>query len=287
MKGNRIAAIALLTLLSTVSVALAGSGTIDTTNHYAWNDNGGWVNWYATGGNVTVTDTALTGYIWSAGFGWINLAPTNGGVTNDGHGNLGGYAWGQNTGWISFLGVTIDSNGVFHGRTVAQNIFGTMTFDCTNCDVVSSWRPGSANGGKPGAGGNGPISGPLSYGYWNGSTTQATAQATSSTTLPPTLTPTAPPSKQQPTEKPPSSSKTNAYTSQHAASTKFPPTPAATPATSTSPTSAATNVRQPAQQTQPPAPAVVAPSGPVPSSSCSWFGACLWQSVVNFFSRFF
>ena len=38
------------------------------------------MNWLANGGNVTVTDTALTGDIWSAGFGWINLSPTNGGV---------------------------------------------------------------------------------------------------------------------------------------------------------------------------------------------------------------
>jgi len=63
--------------------ALASTGTIDATSHYAWNDNGGYVNWNATGGNVTVTDTTLTGYIWSAGFGWINLSPTQGGVTNN------------------------------------------------------------------------------------------------------------------------------------------------------------------------------------------------------------
>jgi hypothetical protein len=54
--------------------ALASAGTIDATNH---------VNWYANGGNVTVTDTALAGYIWSADFGWTNLSPTNGGVTNN------------------------------------------------------------------------------------------------------------------------------------------------------------------------------------------------------------
>jgi hypothetical protein len=39
------------------------------------------------------------------------------------------YAWGANTGWIYFAGVTIDSNGLFHGSTVPQSLFGTMTFD--------------------------------------------------------------------------------------------------------------------------------------------------------------
>lgn len=78
----------------------ASTGTIDATNHYAWDDNGGYVNWNANGGNVTVTDTALTGHIWSAGFCWINLSPDQGGVTNS-LGTLGGYAWGANTGWIN------------------------------------------------------------------------------------------------------------------------------------------------------------------------------------------
>jgi hypothetical protein len=55
-----------LLILAGSQPALASTGTIDATNHYAWNDNGGYVNWYANGGNVTVTDTALTGYIWSS-----------------------------------------------------------------------------------------------------------------------------------------------------------------------------------------------------------------------------
>jgi hypothetical protein len=79
-----------LLILGASQPAFASSGTIDATNHYAWSDNGGYVNWNATGSNVTVTDTALTGYIWSAGFGWINLSPTQGGVTNNA-GALGGY----------------------------------------------------------------------------------------------------------------------------------------------------------------------------------------------------
>jgi len=133
---------AFLSLALGTTAVRASTGTIDATNHYAWGDNGGYVNWDATWGNVTVTDTALTGYIWSAGFGWINLSPTQGGVINNA-GVLGGYAWGANTGWINFAGVTIDSNGLFHGSTTAQSLFGTMTFDCAYCNVSVVLAPPS------------------------------------------------------------------------------------------------------------------------------------------------
>src|SRR5664280_1961187 len=173
-------AAAFLSLICGATITLASTGTIDATNHYAWDDNGGYVNWNATGGNVTVNDTALTGYIWSAGFGWINLSPTQGGVTNNA-GVLGGYAWGANTGWINFAGVTIDSNGLFHGQTTAQSLFGTMTFDCTYCNVNTTWRNSTVaptNTTNTGSGG-GTISGPLSYGYQNGSTAAAPTTAVS------------------------------------------------------------------------------------------------------------
>ncbi|WP_156164504.1 hypothetical protein [Bradyrhizobium sp. LTSP885] len=178
-----------LTLSCDVTASLAATGTIDATNHYAWNDNGGYVNWNATNGNVTVTDTTLTGYIWSAGFGWINLSPTLGGVTNNA-GVLGGYAWGANTGWINFTGVTIDSNGLFHGSTVAQSLFGTMTFDCTYCNVTTTWRNSSvaATNTTTNTGGGGTISGTQSYGYES-----STTGTSSAATTPPSLVPTSPP----------------------------------------------------------------------------------------------
>jgi hypothetical protein len=44
-------------LLSPFALVAASTGAIDSINHYAWDDNGGYVNWAATGGNVTVTDT--------------------------------------------------------------------------------------------------------------------------------------------------------------------------------------------------------------------------------------
>src|SRR5437867_2687672 len=76
------------------SSAQATDGTIDSTFKYAWGENIGWLNFGTTGGNIKVTDAALSGYIWSENFGWINLNPTFGGVTNNGSGVLSGYAWG-------------------------------------------------------------------------------------------------------------------------------------------------------------------------------------------------
>jgi hypothetical protein len=194
------------------AVSLASTGAIDLINHYAWDDNGGYVNWYANGGNVTVTDTALTGYIWSAGFGWINLSPTLGGVTNS-NGTLGGYAWGANTGWINFAGITIDSNGLFHGSTVPQSLFGTMTFDCTYCNVTTSWHSSTITPTVTNTGGGGVISGSQSVGYLNGSgasnsaAASATSPGSSSNATPPkSLTPTAPPPKNEPTVAPGNSS---------------------------------------------------------------------------------
>lgn len=184
----------------------ASAGSIDATNHFAWNDNGGWVNWNPTNGNVAVTDSALTGYVWSADFGWINLSPTNGGVTNNGQGVLGGYAWGQNTGWINFTGVTIDSNGIFHGSTVAQSVFGTMSFDCTNCRVQTTWRSSSSSSGgsTTSGGGNGPIvsSGPISVGYQTPTSYSSSQTASNTTTVPASLVPTAPPPSLEPKTKP-------------------------------------------------------------------------------------
>jgi hypothetical protein len=245
--------------------ALASTGIIDATYHFAWNDNGGWVNWGPTNGNVSVTATVLTGYIWSADFGWINLAPTEGGVTNDGQGALGGYAWGANTGWISFSDVTIDTNGVFHGHTVAQNVFGTMTFDCVNCKVATSWRPTTSGGSSGVSGGGGAVSGPLSIGYENASTTERTPDAT---LTPSALVPTSKPSKTPPTTKRPSSPKSSAYTSQQV------------PTSHTVPTSTIQTSQKSSHTTTAPATIRVA-------QTCSWIGACLWHSVVGFFMHLF
>ena len=162
MSRLKVPFISFIILICSVSLASAATGTIVAPHQYSWNDNGGYVNWLANGGNVTVSDTALTGYVWSAGFGWINLAPANGGVANS-NGALSGTAWSTNAGYIDFTGVTIDSNGQFHGHTAAQSTFGTMTFDCTNCDVNTSWHSSASNSGGGGVvtgdSGNGQIVG--------------------------------------------------------------------------------------------------------------------------------
>ena len=118
-------------------------GTIDTTFKYAWSSNVGWINFNTAGGNIYVTDTQLSGYAWSKNNGWINLKPATGGVANNREGTLSGYAWGDHLGWINFSGVTIDTSGRFHGQATGDDI-GTLTFDCTYCDVRTDWRPASA-----------------------------------------------------------------------------------------------------------------------------------------------
>lgn len=125
--------------------ASSSNGTIDATSKYAWGENTGWLNFGTTGGNIHVTDTALTGYIWSGNYGWINLAPAGSGVTNNSEGTLSGSAWGENLGYISFSGVTINSSGVFSG-TASGTVAGRIRFDCTNCSVVTDWRPASTRG---------------------------------------------------------------------------------------------------------------------------------------------
>jgi hypothetical protein len=128
-------------------VLYASTGSIDSTDKYAWGTIGGWTNFNPTNGNVVVSDSVITGYAWSANDGWINFAPTNGGVHNDGNGNLSGFAWDTTNGWISFQGVTIDSNGLFHGQATGVAADGSdniITFDCTHCRVVTTWRPSGA-----------------------------------------------------------------------------------------------------------------------------------------------
>ena len=126
----------------------------------------GWINFNPTNGNVSVTDTALTGYIWSANYGWINLNPTNGGVINT-NGTLSGKAWGTNTGWIDFTGVSIDSSGKFIGQTSVSQV-GTITFSCTNCLVTTAWRLGTATSTATSTGSSGSSGGGLSGGFASG-----------------------------------------------------------------------------------------------------------------------
>lgn len=150
--------------------AALASTNIDSVNHWAWNDNIGWVDFYSTG-NVTVNSTGISGYA-SSSMGYValdcNTSPngnicgtSNFQVTNDGNGNLAGWAWNDNVGWISFCGnasggstwngstwvcpssptyeVTIDSTGNFQGWAWNDNV-GWFSFNCANtntCGTVS------------------------------------------------------------------------------------------------------------------------------------------------------
>ena len=131
-----VAAVALLLPLA----SRASTGSIDATNKYAWGSNTGWVNFNPTNGNVAVWDAGLSGSAWGENYGWINLNPTASGVKNDGTGLLSGYAWGENTGYIDFSGVRINAQGIFTGTAIGD-IVGSLTFDCTNCKVTTTWRP--------------------------------------------------------------------------------------------------------------------------------------------------
>ena len=127
--------------------ASAESGTIDSTYKYAWGNYAGWINFGATNGGVTVTDSALTGYAWSDNYGWINLSPDGSGVTNNNNGDLSGYAWSETLGWVNFTDIAISETGVFSGTAAIDNSFGVITFDCDNCDVRTDWRPVDSRGG--------------------------------------------------------------------------------------------------------------------------------------------
>lgn len=107
---------------------------------YTWSNQAGWVNFGATNSNIQISDSGITGYAWNASYGWINMNPSNGGVKVAANGALSGYAWSSGLGWVNFSGVSINSSGKFTGNATGTNI-GTLTFDCTNCDVRTDFRP--------------------------------------------------------------------------------------------------------------------------------------------------
>lgn len=126
------------------SFASQTDGTIDANSKYAWGENIGWINFAATGGNIHVTDSAVTGFAWTQNYGWINFNPTNGGVTNTPSGALGGYAWSSTLGWIPFTGVIINTSGKITGMAgTAGSTAGRINFDCTSCNITTDWRPAS------------------------------------------------------------------------------------------------------------------------------------------------
>lgn len=174
-----------LLFLTTADFALAAG-------KYAWSTKIGWINFNPDEGNFSVTDTAVTGYAWSPNYGWINLAPATSGITNTTSGVVSGYAWGANTGWINFEDVSISCSGKFIG-TATGDIVGTISFDCVDCNVTTSWRPvcdsGGSSGGGSTSGGTGASTSTGTTGTSTGTTdttgtagTTGTTGATSTTT---------------------------------------------------------------------------------------------------------
>lgn len=137
---------------------LVRAGNIDSTYKYAWGENCGWINFGTESGNVTVTDSAVTGYAWSPYYGWINLNPSTTSKVLNSSGDLSGYAWSEGMGWIDFDGVSIDSNGYFSGYA-SSTISGRISFNCSNTSscassdfkVRTSWRSNSTPTPTPSA----------------------------------------------------------------------------------------------------------------------------------------
>jgi hypothetical protein len=121
-----------------------------TTNHWAWNDFIGWINFYSTG-NVMVTSSTVTGdasssaSIISLDCGTHGLCGSHSyGVSNNSAGYISGWAWNDTYGWISFwcgnggtgcgvsnYRVTIDPGGNFQGYAW-NDIIGWISFNCDN-----------------------------------------------------------------------------------------------------------------------------------------------------------
>ena len=149
------------------------------TNHWAWNDIVGWIDFYITN-TVIVSNQQLTGYA-SSSIGEISLdcattsavpvgnicsgANSNYKVTNDGAGNLSGWGWNDAVGWISFdcnnyggcgtspYRVYIDGSGNFFNYAW-NDVIGWISFNCgvpglceiSTYRVVTSWITTAALG---------------------------------------------------------------------------------------------------------------------------------------------
>lgn len=148
-----------------------------TTDHWAWNDVIGWIDFFNTN-TVNVSSSALSGYASSsAGDISLDCATTRNGnicgqsqyqVTNDAAGNLSSWGWNDQNGWISFCGGlgTSDCPGSISYRAwispsgrfqnyAWNDVIGWISLDCTNnpsgCGqsdykIITSWTPTSTTG---------------------------------------------------------------------------------------------------------------------------------------------
>ena len=150
-----------------LTMVLANNSTINSTNHYAYGANFGWLDWRSdTNHGAVIGTNVCSGYIYSANFGWISLgngAPVNGlhyqnnsasdfGVNVDGSGNLNGYAYGANIGWITFTNIgapQVDlASGNMSGSVWSAN-WGWISLSNTVASVQTAALQQSAPSGKP------------------------------------------------------------------------------------------------------------------------------------------
>lgn len=138
--------------LFTIHTANAATNISSTTaEHFAWNDNIGWIDFYSTN-NVNVTASQLNSYA-SSSVGSVALdcatspngnicGTSNFKVANDGSGNLSGWAYNDAIGWISFDSATASSS-YFYQVTVSpstgdfsgwawNDVAGWISFNCLN-----------------------------------------------------------------------------------------------------------------------------------------------------------
>ena len=141
----------------------------NSTEHWAWNDLIGWIDFYNNTDTVIVTGEKLTGYVSSSiGEIWLDCQTTSKGnvcgainhfgICNgenathqsdgtcqnfSGNGNLKGWAWNDLIGWISFscldtdscipspYGVRITNFGAFQNYAW-NDLIGWINFNCNN-----------------------------------------------------------------------------------------------------------------------------------------------------------
>jgi hypothetical protein len=59
-------------------VPINSVNTITSTNHYAYGENIGWIDFSPSSGHVMIGDNGLSGSAWSSIIGWIKLCNDNG-----------------------------------------------------------------------------------------------------------------------------------------------------------------------------------------------------------------
>jgi len=150
-------------IASNLSLTLgSGTGAIDTTYKYAWNDSVGWLDFNNASSTVNVNATQLTGYAKNDSLKDIALdcGTTPGGnicatsnfkvARNSSTGDLSGWAWNDSIGWISFncsdpgvcgtssYKVTVStSTGAFTGWAWNDYV-GWISFNCLNTGTCGS-----------------------------------------------------------------------------------------------------------------------------------------------------